>query len=38
MPNIQPVCGVDQKTVASFAALELIYWGIMGSFGAYFVA
>ena len=38
MPNIQPACGVDKKIVVSFTALELIYWGIMGSFGAYFVA
>lgn len=29
---------VDKKTVARFAVLDGIYWGIMGSFGSYFVA
>lgn len=30
--------GVDKKMVTRFAVLDGIYWGIMSSFGAYFVA
>ena len=37
MSSVKPIYGVNKKLVVSFTVLEWIYWGIMGSFGSYFV-